>query len=370
MRALHVTAGNLFGGIERMLLGIATAARQDCTHEFAVCYDGRLARELRAAGTSPHVLGDVRFRRPDSVWLARRALKRLIASRAPDAIVAHAPWSTVLAAPVARRANLPLLMWVHDAPAPDEWAERRVSRLKPARFICNSHYTSRLVAEWMPEVERDVVYPPVQPPRDIGADERRAVRDYAGVSDTTTVILLAARLEAWKGHAVLIEAAMRLRGDVAIWIAGGPQRPSEAEYYDRLLTLAADPSCAARVRFLGERTDIGRLMAAADIYCQPNTRPEPFGVALVEALAARLPIVTTGMGGAAEIVDQRCGILFSEPTAANVAHALQRLIDDRGLRATLGAAGPSYARRVSEPATRLRQLCAVVRAACVRSSVA
>jgi glycosyltransferase involved in cell wall biosynthesis len=124
------------------------------------------------------------------------------------------------------------------------------------------------------------------------------------------------------------------------------------------------------VRFLGERTDIVRLMAAADIYCQPNTRPEPFGVVLVEALAAKLPVVTTGMGGAAEIVDQRCGILFSEPTAANVAQALQRLIDDRALRATLGAAGPSYARRVSEPATRLRQICAVVRAACVRSSVA
>ena len=370
MRVLHVTAGNLFGGIERMLLGIAAAPRDDCAHEFAVCFDGRLARELRAAGTEPHVLGDVRFRRPDSVWLARRALKRLIASRTPDAIVAHAPWSCVLAAPVARAAGRPLLMWVHDAPAPDEWAERRVARLPPSRFICNSHYTSRLVAEWMPEVPRDVVYPPVHAARDVSADERRQVREDAGASEKTTVILLAARLEAWKGHAVLIEAAMRLRGDIAVWIAGGPQRPSEAAYYDRLLSMAADPSCAARVRFLGERTDVGRLMASADIYCQPNTRPEPFGVVLVEALAARLPVVTTAMGGAAEIVDQRCGILFTEPTVANVAQALKRLVDDRGLRATLGAAGPSYARRVSEPSTRLRQLCAVVRAACVRSSAA
>ena len=370
MRALHLAAGNLFGGIERMLIGIASAAREDCTNEFAVCFDARLARELRAAGASPHVLGDVRFRRPDTVWRARRALKRLIESSAPDAIVAHAPWSCVLAAPIALRAGLPLLMWVHDAPAPDEWAERRISRLKPARFICNSHYTARLVAEWMPEVPRNVVYPPVHAAREVGADERRGVREDAGASDTTTVILLAARLEAWKGHAVLIEAAMRLRGDVAIWIAGGPQRPSEAEYYERLLTLAADPSCAARVRFLGERTDIGRLMAAADIYCQPNTRPEPFGVVLVEALSAKLPVVTTGMGGAAEIVDDRSGILIAEPTAANVARALQRLIDDPAQRARLGATGPALARRVSDPAARVKQICAVVRDQRLRSSAA
>ena len=370
MRILHLSAGNLFGGIERMLLGIAACARADCAHEFAVCFDARLARELREKGVQPHVLGNVRFRRPDSVWRARRNLKRLLATTEFDGVIAHAPWSFVLAAPVARRAGVPLIMWVHDAPNPEEWAERRVARLRPARFICNSHYTSRVVAEWLPEVKRDVIYPPVQLAPRIAAEERRQVREECGASDKTTVILLAARLEAWKGHAVLIEAATRLRGDVAVWIAGGAQRISEGVYLERLLSLCADPSCAGRVRFLGERTDIGRLMGAADIYCQPNTRPEPFGVVLVEALAAGLPIVTTGMGGAAEIVDDRCGILIGEPTAAKVAVALQRLTDDRALRTTLGAIGPAYARRVSDPATRLRQICAVARDQRSRSSAA
>jgi glycosyltransferase involved in cell wall biosynthesis len=102
-------------------------------------------------------------------------------------------------------------------------------------------------------------------------------------------------------------------------------------------------------------------MAAADVYCQPNTAPEPFGVALVEALAAGTPVVTTGMGGALEIVDERCGIRVPAATARHVASALQRLIDDPALRARLGAGGRVQARRLSDPAARLQQLRDVLR---------
>ena len=45
LRVLHATAGNLFGGVERMLLTIVSAQQSDATHEVAVCFDGRLARE-------------------------------------------------------------------------------------------------------------------------------------------------------------------------------------------------------------------------------------------------------------------------------------------------------------------------------------
>jgi len=67
-RVLHVAAGNLFGGVERMLLAIAEAQRPDeCAHDFALCFDGRVARELRERGGDPGVLGEVRFSRPSTV---------------------------------------------------------------------------------------------------------------------------------------------------------------------------------------------------------------------------------------------------------------------------------------------------------------
>ena len=103
------------------------------------------------------------------------------------------------------------------------------------------------------------------------------------------------------------------------------------------------------ITFLGERSDVPRLMAAADIYCQPNTGPEPFGIAFVEALAAGVPVVTTAIGGAVEIVDARCGILVDAPSPVLVAEALQRLIDSPALRASLAAAGPARASRSRSP---------------------
>ena len=234
MRLLHVTAGNLFGGIERMLLTVASAATTDRAHEIAVCFEGRLARELREAGAAAHVLGDVRFRRPDSVWRARRALRTLLNGNTCDAVVAHAPWSCALAAPAARRAGVPILLWVHDAPHGDQWPERRVARMPPDRFICNSFYTAGIVAQWMPGVPRDVIYPPVPPAAPLTPGERNAIRAEFDATDATTVILLAARLEVWKGHRQLIEAGRQVRGDVAIWIAGAAQRPSEAAYLNEL----------------------------------------------------------------------------------------------------------------------------------------
>lgn len=370
LRVLHVTAGNLFGGIERMLLTMVSTQESDCAHEVAVSFDGRLARELRAAGSPPWLLGDVRFRRPDTVWRARRAVHRLLADRQPDAVICHAPWSCALAGPAVRRAGRPLLMWAHDAPQPEQWPERKVFQVPPDRFICNSRHTAAMVAQWMPGVPRDVVHPPVLPAPVMSRDERRELRAELGAADGTTAILLASRLEEWKGHRVLLQAADRLRGDVVVWIAGGPQRPSESAYLDELSRCAAESSAPARVRFLGERGDVPRLMAAADVYCQPNLTPEPFGIAFVEALAAGVPVVTTGVGGALEIVDERCGILVAEASPIAIAGALQRLMDSPALRASLAAAAPAQARRVSDPRARLLELDGLVRAQLAAGSAA
>jgi glycosyltransferase involved in cell wall biosynthesis len=363
LRVLHVAAGNLFGGIERMLLGIAEAQRPDeCVHDFAVCFEGRVARELRERGGDPGVLGAVRFSRPDSVWRARRALGRMLATTSYDAVICHAPWAYVLAAPIVRRRRRPLVMWVHDIPQVDAWPERKVRRYPPDRFICNSRFTAAAVSRWIPAVPREVIYPPVPPNPPLHADERRRVRGAVGATDRTTVIVVASRLERYKGHHVLLRAAVRLRGDFAIWIAGAPQRGREVEYLDELHLLAADPALRGRVRFLGDRPDVRRLIAAADIHCQPNTSPEPFGIAFVEALYAGVPVVTTAAGGAMEIVDAQSGVLLREPSEAALAEALQQLIDNRAGRMTLGLAGPSRARRVADPELRLREMCDVVRA--------
>src|ERR1700688_663698 len=80
VRVLHVHSGNLFGGVETILLTLAQL-RDLCPGmhcHFALCHEGRLSRELREAGSSVQILGGVRMSRPWTVWRARRSLSEIL----------------------------------------------------------------------------------------------------------------------------------------------------------------------------------------------------------------------------------------------------------------------------------------------------
>ena len=96
------------------------------------------------------------------------------------------------------------------------------------------------------------------------------------------------------------------------------------------------------------------------MHCQANLAPEPFGVTFVEALASGLPVVTSDLGGAREIVDETCGLLVTPQDAAGLAAALGRLITDAELRGRMSRQAPVRARRLCDPDTQLRRLLSVL----------
>jgi glycosyltransferase involved in cell wall biosynthesis len=93
---------------------------------------------------------------------------------------------------------------------------------------------------------------------------------------------------------------------------------------------------SSRVQFLGERTDVGDILHAADIYCQPNIKREPFGIALVEAMSCGLPVVTTELGSTADPVGPSIGRQVGAE-AGQLATSLAELIESRQRREELGA---------------------------------
>src|SRR5690348_10269843 len=105
MRVLHCYSGNLYGGIETLLVTLARrrALIPAMEPEFALCYEGRLSGELHAAGAAVHALDAVRFRRPWTVVRARRRLGRLLDERRPEVVVCHACWPQALFGPVVKR---------------------------------------------------------------------------------------------------------------------------------------------------------------------------------------------------------------------------------------------------------------------------
>lgn len=360
MRLLSVISGRLFGGVESQL--ITRAKFRDLAPgmepEFALCFDGKLYERLFATGVPVHMLGAARARNPLQVIRARRRLYQVLRDRNIDVVACHMPWALAMFGPVVRSAGVPLVFWMHGDANGRHWVERWAKFTRPDLTICNSKFTASTLPALYPGMGAVVITYPVAP-RDYHSlpDDRLAVRRELDTPPESVVIVQVCRMERWKGHLLHLEAQSRLR-DVPgwmCWIIGGAQRREEALYEAELRAAAQAFGIAERVRFAGERSDVPRILAASDIYCQPNIAPEPFGIALIEALYAKLPVVTSAMGGALEFIDSEVGFL-AQPNAQEVAAALKQLIEDERLRRRLGEAGPARARQLTDPAVQIPRL--------------
>lgn len=361
MRVLNVYSGNLFGGVETMLVAVARC--QDTgtgvESEFALCFPGRLSQMLRRAGATVHDLGSVRASRPWTILAARRRLKRLLHEREFDAVVCHCVWPLAVFGCVVRSIGLPLVIFLHGAVNAGHWVERWAKTVQPELALCNSNFTAGSLAKLYPTVPAKVLYPLVDlPKRHCDAAVSSSLRERLETPQDSVVVLNVSRLESGKGQRTLLRALSELRGlpQWVCWLAGGAQRPSEVHYLAELRQLAAESGIVDRVRFLGHRTDVPELMSAADIYCQPNETPEGFGITFVEALNAGLPVLTTAMGAAPEIIDDTCGRLAPPRDMASLTKVLSCWIENDDWRRRLGTAGPARVARICGPVQHFREL--------------
>src|SRR5271169_4909171 len=94
MRVLHVSSGKLYGGVETALIALARF-RNSCPamqQEFALSFEGRLSQELAESGATVYQLGEVRTRKPWTIWSARANLRALLSERSFDVVMCHMAW--------------------------------------------------------------------------------------------------------------------------------------------------------------------------------------------------------------------------------------------------------------------------------------
>jgi glycosyltransferase involved in cell wall biosynthesis len=358
VKVLHLASGRLYGGIERMLATMAESAdvAGSLVFEFALASDARLAEELRDRAATVHALGDVRLSRPASVMRARHRLRTLLRERGYAAVICHAPWSHAIFGSAVRAAGAACVLWQHDRANGKPLVERASRSVSADLVVCNSRWTAQTAAVLQPDAPHRVIYCAVAAPR-LSPGERTLVRSELGADPGNVVVMSASRMEPWKGHLDLIRALAGLSlQQWTLWIAGGAQRLKEREYASVLEGEVRRLGVERRVKFLGERRDVRRLLTGADLLAQANVGPEPFGIIFAEALLAGVPVVTTSMGGAPEIVAESCGRLVPPGNIAALSAALDELMSDAPLRAALGAAGPAHASARCDPAVVLPQL--------------
>ena len=291
---LHVHSGNLFGGIERAILTCVENLHlaPSIRFEFALCFAGKFSEELAAAEQSIHKLPEVRVRNPFSIVAARRNLARLLKQKQYDVVLCHSPWSHAVFAPVIRRAGIPELFWAHARFTGKHWLERWSRLSKPGLVISNSDYSDGSISRIFPSVPHQILRCPVNSESTVlSPSERSRVRTEFNTPDNSVVVMQVSRMEAGKGHQQLLAAAASFPKNLNwfIWFVGGAQRDEERRYVEHLKAIAAELSVTERIRFAGHRNDVPRLLAAADLLCQPNTSPDSFGLVFVEALSQSLP---------------------------------------------------------------------------------
>lgn len=211
----------------------------------------------------------------------------------------------------------------------------------PSQLIqCNSRMVRDEIARRndVPPERLEVVYNGVDLERfHPGRRAREGVRLRAEWAPAGPVWLLAGSGLRRKGLDTALDALARsAAGNAELWVAGRDAPGPWAR-------LAARLGVEQRVRFLGGRSDLERVYAAADALVLP-TRYDAFANVCLEAAAAGLPVVTSAHNGAAEILGDAGFVIQHAEDAAGFAKALDALADP-GLRERLGARARQIAER-------------------------
>ena len=328
------------GGAEQTVLHLAEGLREAGSEPVIITLrPGWMTERAEQAGVAVWILPQASRLAP--TWAPRLAL-RLRRERI-RALHSHEFVMNVYGGAAALLARIPHVATIHGRRWVHEQRRRvlayRLLRRAGMRLVAVSHDLAGYVAEGfeLPLDALDVVQNgiplPARADPALRSERRRAARVAAGLPLEGRMVLAVGNLYPVKDHATLLRATARLPEDVRVAIAG------RGEEEANLRRLASELGLASRCQLLGVRDDVERLLAAADVFVQPS-RSEGLPLAVLEAMAAGLPVVASRVGGIPEaVVEGRTGLLVEPGEPALLAGALEQVLADADRAASMGEAG-------------------------------
>lgn len=364
MLVLYLDHTAKIGGAEHSLLTLLRAQRD--YDAVVACPTGPLADEVIAASVRHRPIrgtsASLRLRPGATARFGAEAvatsiaLARMVRAIRADVVHANSIRSGIYAALARRLHDAMTITHVRDV-LPDGRASRAVGRLVAHGSDCviaNSAYTRERFVELSGRSDVLDLPNPVDLERfDPAIVDRAAVRQALGIPDATALLVHVAQITPWKAQDTSIRALASLcrQGREAhLAIIGETKfvdtntRFDNRAYRQSLDELIEAEGLQEHVSFLGERSDVPDLMSAADVVLLPSTE-EPFGRAVVEAMAMARPVVATAIGGPPEIIrDGVDGRLAPPGDVRAWADVIASLLDDDRLRSRLGSEARARAR--------------------------
>lgn len=380
---MHEAAGGERAGVTSEIgsvLHVVASARGGGAVQAAALAHGQAALGVRTALAMPADLPEleVKLLRGGPAWWRLpaatdrgaqvRAILRGLRALAPGLVHAHgarSAFSTCIALRLARPVRTPFVVSIHGfaAPfhhAPRRWLQLRVERRVAARAgaVVAAGPTERrivLAAGLAPAARVHVLRPRLDLAWAfaIGSADRSAARAALGVAPAAFCVATACRLDRPRDLPLLLDAfadLARAVPDARLLIAGdGPDRSA----IERGI---ASRGLAGRAFLLGHLSDVGPVLAAADVFALTSRAWEGLPTAALEAAAAGLPVVLSDAGGARDALEaNESGLLVPRGDAAACARALRALAGDPERRHRMGERGRAFAAAFRDPVSMARE---------------
>lgn len=318
------------GGGQWSLFYLIKHLDKEIYHPIVLCPDeGELAQNLRSIGADTIFLkmGRIRHLNPFII----KKLISIIRDRHISFIHTDSTTETLYAGITARIMGIPLI-W-HIRVSQENWfLDRLLSALSTKLILVADALRNRF--KWLDTEKAPTIYNGIDLKEFDLITEAASIREEFNIDSETVLLACVGRIEELKGQEYLIPALKHAHSAKLI-LAGR----SDETYLKRVRKMCDEFKVSDRIIFAGHRNDIPSFLKAIDILVFP-TLTEAFSRVILEAMAARKPVIATDTGGNSEaVIDGTTGYIVRTKDTAALADKINELILNKEKRESMGMAG-------------------------------
>jgi len=330
---LHVFVTLPVGGAEQLLASMVSKFNSNIKSMICcICDKGEIGERLEQDGHKIIVLNKLHKNGWDGSVVDD--LCNIIRKYNVDLIHGQLYHSNLYSRFAAKRENIPAIISIHNTYNKQKKIHRRLIN----RYLLK--YTSAIIVG-SDDIKKDVVKYDHAPdklihtiPNSINISSiqtsfsRESARKNLGLSNNDLVLGTIGRLEEQKGHKFLLEALSILKKEniyIKLILIGDGRLRKDLEALSKILKIEK------QVLFLGTRADIADLFPAMDVFIMPSLW-EGLSLAMLTAMAAKLPVIATDVGGVKGVLEENsCGMVVKSGDASKLAQAIEQLMNNKPL---------------------------------------